>query len=142
MPIGEYTIEGGGGTATEYGTSEMSLVIPTQSISITESTTSISITVTPTCALILIIDPESLTTHAYIEAPNQAFTEIDGFKYTYLKPQSGFHAMIYKTNGALLDILTYYLKLGYIYRIQVTNSEGSQQLILYPNFTEYSSIVW
>jgi len=147
LPVGKYKLSGTGMDGNRldrysHGKARMALEIAEQEINITETTTQINVTVTPQCGLFLVYDPESLINIAYIDSGEYPFF-IDGFfRYSYFQPTSGYRAYIVKNDGAVLDILTGNLNIGYIYEFIVTNSGTSQSLNLNPGFTALEPVVW
>lgn len=142
LKVGTYTITGTGGVSDRKGAAKMAFTIESQEIIISDTTTIIDITVKPTVALILVYDIDRLVINTYVqELPNTFYTD-GNFYYTYLQRESGWHAYIKKSDGATLDILTYTLQHGYVYKIIVTDSGTSMQLDMTPTFTETELISW
>ncbi len=142
LPVGSYTLSGEGGLPDGYGSSTISFTISSQVITIEETTTEIDVTLTPTCALFLVSDENALIDTAYISAIHHPFYIDTTIRYSYFEPTSGYRAYIVKKDGAILDILTGNLQVGYEYDIIITDAGTTQTLNLNPTFTKVDTITW
>jgi hypothetical protein len=140
MPIGSYKITGYGGEVSVAGWHTMSFTIPEQTITITEQTTTIDINVAPTCTLIVVYDENNLVQHAYISNNGNDLYVQGKYYYTYMALQ--YNCIIEKYDGAILTIHTNTLKIGYYYKVIVTEAGGSTTIDLDPGFTETEPFGW
>jgi hypothetical protein len=143
---GTYQLSGSSNSGSYAGTSGMSFTIPSQEIIVGEITTSIDITVTPTCGLILVADQNSLIGTAIIRPelppPSWPFFKDGNFYYTYFQPKNSHYAHLTKKDATYLTMNTVLLKVGYIYKIEVTDGTTGTSFNLNSIFEDAETIVW
>ena len=142
---GKYTIWGESAPPSPQGGPAMLYMVESQDVYITGSTTYIDLYVKPTCALALVADDHYQLKEAQLKMSGYDLYwdlfSMGIFYYTYFLPEEGYYLNLVKHDDTELTLPTKDLDYGYIYKIEVTESDGIE-INLSSNFEEGESIVW
>lgn len=142
---GKYTVYGESSIlASPMGTSAMTYQVPSQDVYIYSDTKSLDLMVEPTCGLALVADNYTQLSGAYVKdgyGSSWDLYTMSNYYYTYFLPEEGYFLHLVKHDDTDLNLPTKDLKYGYMYKIEVSETNGLD-INLDAYFEDGETITW